>query len=331
MSERNILCSSWSRAVLPSLGNSQDVRRDKFFIYVEKGAYHYVRGCLDAGMDLSLQNEYGHTGLFIAAWRGYGSLVSLLLEYGSDLNVKSNGGLSVLGVSRVCGQSRVSDLLLAHGTGDHISLEGGSTCEMAWVDIEPDNVAVKVLIDLDVDHPGAGSYLLDGLLSDCQIDYLVDLWRRLPIAQPQKAKGIPCSDRSYFCDAEGFVSRLLANALRRSRIWEQEEYSILPHMRFLCYSVPGAVLAPHVDLNRMHPFTGERSTHTFILYLTGCKEGGETLLLGDTSGYGRNEVLARLAPRKARMLLFPHSCPHEGEAVVDVPKLLIRGELVLPA
>jgi hypothetical protein len=28
--------------------------------------------------------------------------------------------------------------------------------------------------------------------------------------------------------------------------------------------------------------------------------------------------------------LFPHNCPHEGEEVVDAPKILIRGEAILP-
>ena len=32
------------------------------------------------------------------------------------------------------------------------------------------------------------------------------------------------------------------------------------------------------------------------------------------------------APRRGRVLVFPHDCPHAGRPVVDVPKLLLRGE-----
>jgi len=63
------------------------------------------------------------------------------------------------------------------------------------------------------------------------------------------------------------------------------------------------------------------------LYLTTCDHGGETVLLEDISG---KSMLARVKPRTGDLLLFPHDCPHEGNAVQDVPKLLIRGEVILP-
>jgi hypothetical protein len=39
--------------------------------------------------------------------------------------------------------------------------------------------------------------------------------------------------------------------------------------------------------------------------------------------------LAKVTPKRGRLLLFPHNCPHKGNAVVDVPKLLLRGEIKL--
>ena len=104
-------------------------------------------------------------------------------------------------------------------------------------------------------------------------------------------------------------------------------------------------MAPHVDLSRVDPFcVGRRSTHTFLLYLTDCAAGGETALLrrlprnddggnGGGQGGGDNDqndgdnLLAAVAPRRGRLLLFPHACPHEGRPVVDVPKVFLRGEL----
>ena len=42
------------------------------------------------------------------------------------------------------------------------------------------------------------------------------------------------------------------------------------------------------------------------------------------------DVIAAVAPRRGRVLIFPHACPHDGATVVEVPKLLLRGEVVLP-
>jgi len=100
-------------------------------------------------------------------------------------------------------------------------------------------------------------------------------------------------------------------------------------MRFLHYTQPGSILAPHVDLCRVDQDTQQRSTHTFILYLTDCDEGGETSLLGGVSGEKRNDILASVQPKMGRLLLFPHACPHEGNEVVHVPKSLLRGEVIL--
>ncbi len=38
-------------------------------------------------------------------------------------------------------------------------------------------------------------------------------------------------------------------------------------------------------------------------------------------------ILASVAPVRGRLFVFPHACPHAGCAVVDVPKLIVRGEL----
>jgi hypothetical protein len=105
--------------------------------------------------------------------------------------------------------------------------------------------------------------------------------------------------------------------------------NVFPHMRFLNYAEAGTVLAPHVDLCRVDSVTGNRSTHSFLLYVTDCEKGGETSLLGDLSGDERNHVLASVSPKRGRLLLFPHACPHEGNAVYDVPKILLRGEVML--
>ena len=117
-------------------------------------------------------------------------------------------------------------------------------------------------------------------------------------------------------------------------------YGTQPLMRFLHYPHPGGSLPAHVDLPRI--VNGVRTTHSFLLYLTDCELGGETLLLEARRGdeklapsggvaAGERAVLARSAPRRGRLLIMPHACPHSAAPVISAPKLLIRGEVLLPA
>ncbi len=79
-------------------------------------------------------------------------------------------------------------------------------------------------------------------------------------------------------------------------------------------------------------FLQRSSTRTFLLYLEACGDG-ETLLLereGPTVE-ASGAVLARVAPRPGRLLVFPHKCPHAGAPVMQQPhakpKIVLRGEL----
>jgi hypothetical protein len=324
--EKNIICSSWSQAVIPSLGLTQDVRRDKFFVHVEKGAYHYVIGCLDAGIDVNHQNDYGQTALFVAAWRGHVRLVQLLLDYGSDPNRNANGGLTVLGVAKANEHSEIIELLYPLTDATAAGTLRPSFCQVSPMSSP---ATVTTLIDPAIDHAGAGSYLIDNAVQNETLDCLLELWKDLPIEQNPKKKSAPCSVRRYFCDTERWISSALSKCVASTLQRQPGEVSVLPHMRFLHYSEQGAVLPPHVDLCRVDASSGERSTHSFLLYLTDCEQGGSTTLLEALTGEGRNTVFARVAPKRGRLLLFPHNCPHEGEEVVDAPKILIRGEAIL--
>eukprot|EP00445_Apocalathium_hangoei_P009713 CAMPEP_0203888942 /NCGR_PEP_ID=MMETSP0359-20131031/32545_1 /ASSEMBLY_ACC=CAM_ASM_000338 /TAXON_ID=268821 /ORGANISM="Scrippsiella Hangoei, Strain SHTV-5" /LENGTH=414 /DNA_ID=CAMNT_0050810251 /DNA_START=6 /DNA_END=1246 /DNA_ORIENTATION=+ len=114
----------------------------------------------------------------------------------------------------------------------------------------------------------------------------------------------------------------------------------MSQMRFLWYPEVGGSLPQHVDLPR-NDVSGRRSTYTFLLYLQDCDHGGETNLLecldgdvalADSGGVapGSREVLARIQPRRGRLLLLPHICPHSASPVLDVPKVLLRGEVLPP-
>ena len=96
----------------------------------------------------------------------------------------------------------------------------------------------------------------------------------------------------------------------------------LPHLRFLDYAPDGG-LAPHVDLARRADGDGAKSTHTFCLYLTDT-DGGETVLL---KAHNDPEALAEVEPRRGRLFVFEHVCPHMARPAAT-PKRLLRGDLL---
>jgi hypothetical protein len=249
------------------------------------------------------------------------------LDYGSDPHQNANGGLTVLGAAKANAHTEIINLLYTFADTTVAGSMRLLLCQE--IPLSPP-ITITTLIDPAVDHPGAGSYLIDNAVSNETLDALLELWKDLPIEQNPKKKMAPCSVRSYFCDTERWISSTLLKCLADTLKWQPDEVSVLPHMRFLHYSEEGAILPPHVDLCRVDASSGERSTHSFLFYLTDCERGGSTTLLKALTGEGRDTVFARVAPKRGRLLLFPHSCPHEGEEVVDAPKILIRGEAILP-
>jgi hypothetical protein len=114
---------------------------------------------------------------------------------------------------------------------------------------------------------------------------------------------------------------------------------VFRYQRFLEYTMPGSVLAPHSDGTKKCDDTGLTSTHTLLLYLTDCEEGGETLLLHssaaavaaiaapDNNTEIDHNLIHATKPKRGRILLFPHATPHAGAAVVSVPKICLRAEV----
>jgi hypothetical protein len=206
-------------------------------------------------------------------------------------------------------------------------------------------------------HPGAGTAIIDDSLAEIDIEALIALWRSLPVASKDKASPI---DRGYYDDVDGFIGRLLSDAIIAAKLpvpplkapsltprvegvavpimdysnepndtsnhvgassveLANSDFDLvtatnhtftscraLPLMRFLCYPEAGGALPVHVDLPRIVKADGNatdalalhtklmmgegesinvekkasvKTTHSFLLYLTDCAVGGQTLLL----------------------------------------------------
>ena len=306
------------------------------------------------GVDVNgTTNQYGQTALYVAAWNGSVPIVELLLAYGAHPSVCANGGSDAFAVAQSSGHDAVIDLLRAwfeqsNEKDEQTAKVSAETAMMTRLDKvfarettaasvesqpQPIGPVATTLIPTDADHPGAGSYYIDNALSDEQANTLVALWQNLPIdpssvASNEKNKK-PCSLRSYFCDAHGLLRDSLQHSIQTALSADYGTAFVFAQMRFLHYHKSGLVLAPHVDLFRTDPESRQNSTHTLILYLEDCGEGGETALLQDLHSPDEPEVIVSVVPKRARLLLFPHLCPHMGCEVVDVPKLLLRGEVIL--
>lgn len=328
---------TWREYMKRSQGKTKDVRIDKFLSAVSKGAVRYVLGCLEAGVDVDVCNEYGQSSLFIAAWKGFFDIVDVLLQFGANVFTKQNGGMQINEVARANGHRKVAQIVEERMKMESIN---GLQCQKEKVNfsLEANSILsstreaeVKVLIDASVhNHPGAGSVIIDYSIPNLLIEKLLALSKSLPADKGKKiAKGTSdlCSIRSYYCDTEGFLINAIRKNISPALIGgnPNDSVDVFPHMRFLSYFHQGSKLSRHIDLCRVDD-SGQRSTHSFLLYLSDCTEGGETILFDNLTS---DDNAVRVKPRKGRLLLFPHKCPHEGNIVVTTPKVLIRGEAMI--
>ena len=362
---RDPIASKWHGALHPIISKhlSQDVRTDRFF-KAALSSPQVVLCYLQDGIDVNMQNEYGQTPLFVACWKGNAVIVQCLLEYGADLTICANGGGTCFGVAKRWGRVDVLGILERYALIYGLNFDSDS-CEIGLVrdlystqSSQQNQPEVTMLLEPRLDHPGAGACIVDNSISEEALIYLEQLSQSLPIIScdgtdemilttNDKAQYRPT--RSYYCDSESVIQDMLQNCVDAARkefntqLFEDETKnrtqddtyfqhnkkppsSVLHHIRFLHYKQQGGRLPPHVDLCRIDDSSGHRSTHTFILYLTDCTAGGGTALLQHLND---PKVLAVAQPKRGRALIFPHLCPHSGLEVECVPKVLLRGEVIL--
>ncbi|KAL9189999.1 hypothetical protein ACHAXT_009674 [Thalassiosira profunda] len=354
--ERDPAHSTWEEALRPTVQSCQtrDIRSERFFRAVLSSP-HLLLSYLIAGVDVNAQNVYGQSALYVACWKGPLVAVRLLLEYGADATIAAHGGSTCCSVAAAYERHDVLRLLAGFGKALDASIRSSVADNATAADRQRAVPQVSLLIDPKADHPGAGACIIDNAVSEDEIQQLVELWQSLPTVKvdnqgeeaddfiqsnksESKEKSSYRPSRSYYCDAEEEVHRMLDGCLQVARTASTEDggkslqadtsnplSSVFKHLRFLNYERPGGILPPHVDLCRIDDATGLRSSHTFILYLTDCEEGGGTALLNTLKD---GKVLAVAQPKRGRALIFPHLCPHSGLETVT-PKLLLRGEVML--
>lgn len=290
-----------------SVGRSRDVRAERLRAAAERGDARAVRACLRAGVDVDAVDTYGATALHVACAEGRLRVVETLLAHGADPETPARGGSRCANAARERGHKDVVRTLskIAGSEPDETT-----RTRDRWGGV----VASRSVLAVELDD----AFVVDDAVSGAVVDGLVALRGDLPVVAPEPDAGRQ-QTRAYFRDAEGALTTLLENAWPRP---DRGRLVVFSRARFLCYDRPGDALPPHVDLRRTDG-DGRRSTHTMLLYLTDCEEGGETVLL---SALNDGEAKLCVRPKRGRLFLFPHDCPHEGAAVTSVPKLLVRGE-----
>ena len=174
------------------------------------------------------------------------------------------------------------------------------------------------------------AYVIDSALDEPTLDWIDQFRRSLPLDSKR-----PTVDRRFF------ESLHMANLLEKPiQDILETSVSVLRYQRFLEYDRLGGHMDPHTDGTKVCDYTRVTSTHTLLLYLTDCQEGGETLLLSnrvkDASPVRASQedgkhrgILFATKPRRGRLLLFPHATLHAGAPVVDAPKICLRAEVSL--
>ena len=253
LSEKGYIAPSWYEAVVSSVGLTQDVRRDKFFSYIERNAIHYTKACLIAGVDVNWKNEYGQTALYICFWRGFLEIAQLLLNYGANPNATANGGSSIQHICEVFRHDCLIELVKNQNSSAQ-SLCDNEDDRPVQSFVLPNrqegevDFSLTTLIPQTYDHPGAGSSIIDNALSPQQVESLLVLCSCLPLdtTQKKKANSLCSSERAYYCDAEGQICRMLQNVTSKvGLVSNPNAVKVFPHMRFLIYDRAGTILAPH--------------------------------------------------------------------------------------
>ena len=329
------------------VGATQAQRLRYWFDACAAGKLHRCAALFRAGIDIDCQDEYGRTGHYIAAVAGHRRLATELeCRYGAKLSVKSNCGLDVTAALNTRQMVvRHDDPSYAPGAIPSRALEYPSPA-VRWPVRPGEQPGPGVG---PAGHPATGACVVDGAFADTFLEALVEAFDATP--KPTATELPQCDTRHRKTEAHGHVSRRkycdcsgrVCGAVAAVLAQSHPGAVFSPQLQFLHYTEPKSAIPPHNDLAKGLelpptrpglPARAAKTTHTFIVYLADCSTGATELLdrvvAGNAVGCAPAVVLARVEPRRGRLLVFPHETPHCGTAVEVPPKLLIRGQFYAP-
>ena len=258
-----------------------------------------VRRLVVEGCDVDAPDDCGLTPALVAALRRDAATVEALREAGADVDGAS-------AVSTPDGRRVRPGELLAAGADDAVG---------------PAPIGLEV-----VALAAADAYVVRRCVSGAEVAALRALFAAAP---PASGGGRQCGlERRHFVDARGWLRRVVRRALPAALV--------APRCKFVRYVDGGAEMAPHVDLSKptcdildAPPGSSTSTTHTWVLYLEDCPNGGATATLADVRD--RLSTLDVVFPEVGKLLVFPHRQPHAGRPTSpeDPPKLIARGELLM--
>lgn len=291
---------------------SQLARTDDMFEAVKSGDCYKICALLDQGLDLEARNRSGQTPLIIATYYEHEDVVRLLLKWGVDIEAHCTAGCTALSIAKA---KRMDNLLRIF---ENKSSNPLIDTQLSRSSFDYDKVVVTTVVPTTTDHPGAGTWAVNGFDSVTlnNLDTFVLEKKFLANAIPTRAK------RVVFFDSEGWICDAVNDALQEVAKLGGPS-TCFPQLQILKYDEVGGVLPPHVDLSKT--WQGLRSTHTFLLHLRTCEDGGSTVLLDAISK--PDSVFAEMKPKRGCLYLFPHQCPHMGTLVTEPVKIFLRGEL----
>jgi len=222
------------------LGLTRSQRSEHLRRASERGDVRRLTALLEAGVDLGDADEYGHTPLFVAAWRGHASVVELLLHWGAEPNKPSNGGVLPVAAATVCGHDAVLRILkeVDNPIRPAPLVQHYECCQAR-------EALAATFTPIPTGRPhgrNSRTCYIDNAFPEDFLCSLESLWRSLPAARKgteeahvgeisAKARkqsfnfGARRADRSqqdaaprrsYYCDVEGWVAREIASVLRCS-------------------------------------------------------------------------------------------------------------------
>lgn len=143
---------------------------------------------------------------------------------------------------------------------------------------------------------------------------------------PQMLPNVRDNDRAEFNDIELANDLWVRAKVHLPAMLEGgEAIGLDEHFRFYRYDI-GQRFKQHID-GVVEKSPSVRSRLSFLIYLNGDFEGGETVFFGAKQEDGLRREIARISPRQGDALVFLHEWRHEGRALVSGRKYVLRTDV----